>query len=117
MIGKVLEPRNNHVRKAMKKINDYWLESDVGICGVGLKSINEYNHQLKTLMGVSCNNSYEKFEEGIYPIDCTDENLKKLTSEKLPEKLDDLIKWKGKLQSFIGCINRWHLYILGDNCD
>ncbi|MDI6722878.1 MAG: hypothetical protein QMD97_04935 [Candidatus Aenigmarchaeota archaeon] len=114
MIGTILQPKPEILDK-MRDINDYWLETNCGVCGVALDEIIEYRKQLNELLAVDCNLCYEEFEEGIYPIDCTAENIRKLTLDDIPDNPDDFIvkepSWK-----FIP-IGAWNLYILGDNSD
>lgn len=115
--GTILKPRKQTLDK-IKEINDSWLETDAGCLSYpSLDDLLKYRNQLKTLLGVDCNYSYADFEEAIYPVDCTEENLTKLTSEKLPKNLDNLISWNNKIEKLLGCFGRWNLYILGENCD
>jgi hypothetical protein len=100
-------------KRIIQEINDEWLESD---CGLGVSSLNEilkYREKINKELKVDCNTSYMDFEEGIYPIDCTSKNLKKLCRDKLPDRLDDLLYYP----PLAGIIGRWKLYILGQNCD
>jgi hypothetical protein len=113
----ILKPKKQ-VMVAMKEIDKHWLDSDAGMVGYPtLDELLKYRKQLKNLLDVDCNISYDKFEEGIYPIDCTGENLKKLCTDKLPKSLDDLVKFRAKIDWLFCCIGRWNLYILGNNCD
>lgn len=67
--------------------------------------------------GLSANRSYEFLEEGFYPIDI--DYLKRVTSEKLPSDLQELVKKpkkKEKLWSFLNYVH-FGLAILGPNCD
>ena len=116
MIGTILEPREE-VKDKIRNISDYWLDSNCGAWGVSLNELVTYRKQLQELLGVDCNISYEDFEEAIYPIDCTQENLKKLAKDKLPKDLDKLIKWENNSDQVFGIFHRWKLYILGENCD
>lgn len=115
MLGTILEP-NQETLDVMHKINQGWLNSDCGAFEPPtLDEVNKYREQLKKLLGADCNFSYPDFEEGIYPIDCTTEVIKKLCSDKLPKNLDDLIECQSNFDKFT--IKNWHLYILGENCD
>ena len=118
MMGTVLVPKRD-VFKKMRLIDEEWLNSDCGIFSTSLDSILLYREHLDEYLNVDSNLSYMDFEEGIYPIDCTRENIKKLTDEKLPEDLDDLIQWKdiSSWERFCGIVDRWNLFILGRNCD
>jgi hypothetical protein len=110
-MGSLLKPKAN-VKKSMEVISKHWLDSDISSPAT-LDKVLEYRKQIIELLGVDCNNSYSDFEEAIYPIDCTPENLEKLASDKLPKNLDTLITWKKRDIPFAF----WNLYILGENCD
>jgi hypothetical protein len=99
-------------------INDVcrWDGSCTGMWGVSFDELVEYRATLRRY-GVDCNKAYDDFEEAIYPIDCSTEALKLLASDALPEDLDDLIEWDSELSKLSGCMGRWGLYVLGDNCD
>jgi len=113
MTGTILQPRPEIVDK-IKQINDHWLHSNCGAWGVRLDEILEYRNQLKGLLGVDCNHSHRDFEEGLYPIDCSSEVVRKLASDNIPDNLDDFIKWDpGEICKHAS----WNLYILGINCD
>lgn len=104
----------------IQMLSDAWLESDAGCFGVPLDEVLKYREQLKALfgLGVDCNQSYQDFEEGIYPIDCSPEALKALCEDDLPEELDDLIEFgDNKFARFCGFVGRWSLFVLGENCD
>lgn len=115
MIATILNPTKT-AKKLMKELNNIWLDSDCGVFGVELDSIKFYREKLLSY-NLDCNNSYHNFEEGIYPIDFTNETLRKLTNDSFPTDLDNLIKFDTKISKFCGSINRFHLYILGENCD
>ena len=111
----ILKPREP---EKLRLIESKWLDSDAGCFGVGLDTILEYRAQLKELYGLDCNGCYQDFEEGVYPIDCSPEALKKLCEDEFPEDLDDLIKFgDGPFERMCGCIGRWNIYVLGENCD
>ena len=110
MKGRVLRPTKPTLA-AMRFIDDFWLESDCGIFGVSLEEVNTYNMQLQGLLRASANRSHADFEEGIYPLDYSPRLVRRLTTTRLPEKLDELIK--GHFMPIVW----WHLYILGRNCD
>lgn len=116
IIGTILEPKPE-LKSKIEMINDCWLDSNCGVFGVSLDEILKYRQQLKDLFGVDCNSSYDKFEEGIYPIDCDKECLEAMTDEELPENLDTFIDFEKPSDKMLGCINRWDLFILGKNCD
>ena len=116
MIGTILKPKNVDILQSMNELTSHWLNSDCGVFGVGLEDINLYERQLQRHFGLTCNFSYRDFEEGIYPIDCTPEALKKM-AEDPPSYLDGEIIWENDLDKIAGSINRWRLWILGKNCD
>lgn len=115
-IATVLTPKIELIPK-IKDICDEYLDSDIGCFGVNIQELNSYVDLLKNNLDVDCNWSYDNFEEGIYPIDYSIENLKKLTDDIFPADLDRLIDWKEGLKKYIGCVHRWGIYILGNNCD
>lgn len=112
-----LQPKTSTISKNIKVLNDRWLDSDCGIFGVSLTEANNYNEDLQRLFGVHCNHQWSMFEEGIYPIDCTEEHLKAMTDTKLPKDLDDMLIFSSSISKLCGSINRWNLLILGQNCD
>jgi hypothetical protein len=93
------------------------LNTCLGTGVVNLDEIIQYRSILKEKLGVDCRVSYDSFEEAIYPIDCSVDNLKKLCVDDLPDDLDDLLFFENDLRRFAGIVDRWHLYILGENCD
>lgn len=112
--GFILNPRNP---ERLKLLNDVYLDSCINMWGLVLSQVNEYNKRIQELLGVTCEFSFMDLEEGIYPIDATQENIKLLAKDKLPKELDNLVDWSAKLDKSFGCIGRWKLFILGDNCD
>lgn len=117
-IATIVTPKSEVVNK-IKDICDEYLDSDIGCFGVSLNEIINYSKLLKNNLDVDCLMSYKYFEEAIYPIDYSEENLKKLTDDVFPDDLNELIEWDSdrKFHKFIGCIGRWGIYILGGNCD
>lgn len=115
--GVVLTPKNNIVKNAIKAISDEWLDSDMGCFGVTLSETLKYREQINKTLGVDCNASFQSLEEAFYPIDYSKENLERLSSKKIPDNLDDMLEWKDNMDRVFGCINRWGIYILGENCD
>jgi len=111
----ILEPKPG-VYERMVELADHWYNSQQGAFGVSLDSIIEYRQQLRNWFGVDCNWSYRDFAEAVYPIDCTLENLGKLTNQKFPKELDRLVKDRDDFDLF-GSGNRWRLYVLGENSD
>ena len=112
LIGTLLKPREE-IKREMQEINDFWFDSQEHQ-PAKLVSIKVYQQYLRKWLNVDCNRSYHELEEAYYPIDCTEENLKQLCSDKLPKALDDwLVKPKDKY-----CYTKnWELLILGGNSD
>jgi len=116
IVGTILEPKPE-LKTKIDMLNKCWLDSNCGVFGVSLDEILKYREQLRDLFGVDCNSSYDHFEEALYPIDCNRNSIEAMTNEELPEELDDFIDFKSPADKMIGCINRWSLFILGENCD
>lgn len=118
LLGRAL-PVAHTTRIAMEALHSRWYGSNCGaLFGANLKEIIKYESDIYELLGVSCNNSFNDLEEGYYPIDI--EEAQKLTTEKLPEDLDDWIEWTGPENSIfknLGAIGRWSLRIYGENSD
>ena len=112
--GTRLKPRNI---TRMVLLTEKWVDSEVGCLGTSLKDVNQYNEELKSLFEVDCDTTFMLFQEAVYPVDCTPENLKKMCYDDLPDRLDDLLEFKTPFSSICGCFGRWKLYMLGPNCD
>jgi len=111
-ILKPREPEKLHI------LNREYSDSCINMWGLTLDDAVTYRQRIIDLFGVDCNDTFHYLEEGIYPIDATQENLKKLCKDRLPKDLDNLIDWQDKtLDKMFGFIGRWQVYILGDNCD
>ena len=121
IIGTILKPRAK-VKEAMREINDTWLWSDISSeMAAPLDDVLRYREQLKNI-GVDCQFSYRDFEEGLYPIDFSYRNLRKLAVDKIPKDLDlekKLLKWPDDATDLekYSSIFMWKIYILGSNCD
>lgn len=108
------------VKPKIQALNDRFYD-----CGYrqSLQQINSYNDYLIQNLGVSCDYSYSSFEEALYPIDPSHENIVKLSNEVLPLDdfskidLDKLLIFKTKFSQLIGILNRYDLFILGENSD
>lgn len=122
--GMVLDVHTK-LREGMEQIDNKWLESNTGVFGdTTLVEILEYRADLKRLLWdeADCNHSFRDFEEGLYPIDLNPTILKKLSKQRLPNDLDKLIDWERMegnihINKVAGILNRWHLWILGNNSD
>jgi len=101
----------------MYAVAQEWFGSNVGCLGPGLSEISRYNARLRRLFGTDCQLSYVHFEEGLYPIDASRENMKRMAQDKLPADLDDLIEWPSETARFGGAFCRWTIVILGPNSD
>lgn len=112
----IILPIKDEMLDAVTTLTQKWLDTDAGCFGVTLREINEYSDDLAKL-GLTCNVAYTDFVEGIYPFDCTPENLRKVTNVAIPEALDDLLDFDTDLSRLFGSIGRWSAYILGENCD
>jgi len=111
-ILKPREPEKLHI------INREYSDSCINMWGLTIDCIVAYRQKIIDLFGVDCNETFQYLEEGIYPIDATQENLKKLCKDRLPKDLNNLVDWKdNSFGKFCGIMGRWQVYILGDNCD
>lgn len=117
LTGRILNPTDK-MSKFMEELTYNWLDSDCGMFGVSLEEILSYRKQLEqSNLGLDCNLSYSRFEEGIYPIDCSSDLLKKITTDEIPDNLDEWIDFESDRDRLLGCVNRWSLFVLGENCD
>ena len=114
-IATILTPKPELINK-IKDICDEYLDSDIGCFGVNIHELNSYVDLLKSNLDVDCEWSYTAFEEALYPIDYKKETISKLTVDILPDDLNNLVEWEEGFQKSIGCVNRWGIYILGQNC-
>ena len=116
LLAMPLEP-NEITMKLMLKLEETFFESDLGCLGLALQDVVSYNELLREY-GLHCEASFQELKEAVYPIDCTEEHIRLLCKNKLPKNMDDLINWEeNHLFRLLGCINRWHLFIIGNNCD
>lgn len=111
-----LEPRPN-VLAVMNEIDRTWYDTDLGAWSTPLDDVVKYRQILNEKLGVDCNRSYADLEEAVYPIDCSIENLRKLCIDQLPDDLESLLKFDRELDRMMGMIDRWKIYIIGENCD
>lgn len=116
IIGTVLSPRPEIAAK-LKELSDVWFATNAGALGPTLDELFNYRNFLREQLGVDCNSGYNAFEEGVYPIDCTSENLKALVSDELPDDLDKLLVFRSEIDAMCGFIGRWKLWLLGPNSD
>lgn len=111
-----LTPRPE-VIPVIHEIDRTWYDSDLGAWATPLNDVIKYRQIINEKLGVDCNRSYADLEEAAYPIDCSKENIKKLCIDELPDDLETLLKFDTDLDRIMGMINRWNLYIIGENCD
>jgi len=115
MDATILEPREP---EKLHILNREYSDSCINMWGLTLDCATAYRQRIIDLFGVDCNETFRYLEEGIYPIDASKENLKKLCKDRLPKCLNNLVDWQGNsIGKFCGIIGRWQVYILGDNCD
>lgn len=99
----------------VKELCDHWEDSDMCRGLVGLDGVLSYREDLKKLLGVDCNQCFEKFEEAWYPVDPGFINT--LTEESI-SSFDYLIDWQqSRTPMYQGFLSRWSLVILGVNSD
>jgi hypothetical protein len=96
LMGTVLKPRTS-VLPTLQEIVGGWYGSNYGFTERPLSGVLRYRAQLRKI-DVDCERSYPDFEEGMYPIDCTRDNLQRMTTERLPVNLDKLVNWKNGLE-------------------
>jgi len=111
-----LTPRTDTLA-AINDIERSWYDTDLGAWSVQLDDVLKYRKMLNDKLGVDCNWAYEDLAEAIYPIDCTVDNLRKLCVDEIPDNLESLIQFDNDMSSIFGIVNRWKLYIIGENCD
>jgi hypothetical protein len=113
--GMILKPKK---LPEMELLARNYYASEIGCYSQSLNDIIKYRDTLDRLFGVDCNYTYREFEEGFYPIDFSKENLEKLAVDaaSIPDP-DSMIAWKESFDRVVGCIGRWGLFILGENCD
>lgn len=109
MIATILNPKPE-IRDAMQQISDWGLSSCLNDF---LETKVEYRNELKRLLNVDCNHSYAALDEGIYPIDCSVENLRTLCTDELPDDLDEFIDWSKQEKGIRIDHAAWRVYILG----
>lgn len=114
-IGFFLNPTEK-IEKLMNFLNTWGYESNIGAFGKTLNEIIEYRKILNDYL-VDCNESYEFYEESIYPIDFDSNNFNDITKDDIPYDLDDLLIFNNPLLRMKGCFNRWKLLILTENSD
>lgn len=102
----------------LRIIENHFSNSNVGVFGVTLTEIFEYQNFLTKIPHADCDLTFSDFKEAIYPIDLTQEVINELTTEKIDiNKLDDLIIFDNDIDKMCGFINRFKLYYLTQNSD
>jgi hypothetical protein len=110
---KILNPTPN-AQKLIEFLNKEYYHSCFIEEHVPLDEIIKYQLHLK-LFDLDCVGSYINFQEAMYPIDC--EYIHKLTTDDLPENLDDMVNWEKPINQMCGMVGRWKLYVLTENSD
>ena len=80
-------------------------------CIPSLDEIMRYQRWLADNIGVHCNESFRHLRAGIYPIDASTENLRRVCVDRLPDDLDDLFRWSRRDRPVER--ERWVVFILG----
>lgn len=119
IVGTVLKPKNVEVLRGMSALEAEYLDSELGWgpSDLTLTALNKYRSRLIELLAVDCDYSYGDLREGIYPIDRSQKYLERLTDEKFPQQMDDLLADRGGWKQARGVYGRWGLWVLGKNCD
>ena len=111
--GKILTPNSNGEKLIDFLKNQYY--HSCFIKHVPLDDIIDYRQHIKNY-NVDCSLSYYDFQEALYPIDY--EYVYSLTTDSLPEDLDDMVNWKeNAFGKICGIIGRWQLFVLTENSD
>lgn len=77
-----------------------------------------YRRFLRNTLGCDCNESFNAFEESVYPVDYNEESLKKLSPDNLSKSFDDELIFDNQIIKLFGFSSRhWKLFILGENSD
>ncbi len=89
--GTVLRPTSK-VAEGMEKISECWQSTNSSIVSeeerkIPLEQLLVYQKQLQELLGVDCRYTYRDFRSGLYPIDFSPENLRKLCMDELPQEM------------------------------
>lgn len=115
--GTLLQPKSVEVLRGLQEIERKWLDSNVGAFGgATLEQLNDYERDLRRLFDASANRSHRDFAEAIYPIDL--EHLPKIAADCPDlETLDEWIEWEGGFDRAAGSLNRWKVWVLGENSD
>lgn len=103
------------LKKPIHDLIEHYYESMFGLGFATLTDMNKYRAYIKKNLKVDCNLSFHALEEGYYPIDV--KYADKLTNDFLPKNLDDFLDFKTPVHKLLGCLNRWKLFILGENSD
>jgi|GEM_PF-6016608 len=142
--GTILTP-TEHVANGMKKMSKFWQSKNLCTNGgdeqmmIPLEQLFIYQRQLQDVLSVDCRHTYRDFRSGLYPIDFSPENLRKLCTDDLPQEMygEEIIgsvmkegdltnpKWISALSDFFltekkerelsDYVFNWQLFILGNN--
>lgn len=110
-----IQPSNARILGGMTAVARKWEGSQLGVGGATLAEAKDYQIDLETLLnGADCNTCHRELSEGLYPIDVY--SLPRLTDERLPTDLDQLVDFRGGIWGrAIGCLGRWSCYCLAEN--
>lgn len=106
--------------EAAQQVCAEWFETNQGAWGgPSLPEANRYNAFLADRFGpiVNADTTYGALAEGWYPVDPTPRALARLTSEALPDDLNDLVVFDSEVMRFAGSVGRWTVVIAGPNSD
>lgn len=92
----------------------FW-ESNI-MAPANLYDITEYEGVLRRY-GQTCANTYEPFEEAIYPMDWGEQVAQIAVVKDLPKSLDEFVNWQHEFSKFGGIMRRWWIAILTENSD
>jgi hypothetical protein len=106
-----LTPKSDAMLKGMRRISDEYHASNL-FRPVSVDDLVHYRSVVREHLQVDCNRDYETFDEAIYPIDL--DHIRDLTSDSIPENLNDLGRWK--YQRVTPALP-FGLWILGPNSD
>lgn len=113
IIGTELNP-TDEASVLMGELNQKYFDTSLGILHPHLEDLNAYEEILDRYE-LTSNISYHLLKEGIYPIDCDQSSLSKLTSDDLPDPIDQILVRDSDFRFPI--FLPLTLFVLGPNCD
>lgn len=119
--GLIVKPKSIEIEYGMKTLSERYLESCFNAYQLStLDSYNEYNNDLIDIFETTCNDSFHRLVEAVYPIDIAD--CRKMTGYKIEEYYNYMFD-RDVTDSFADTMTYYHhmreigLYIMGENCD